>query len=213
MTFIENNLGFEYSTPEYIVFFGKKNSSLENLSSAYPQFRFKSLEQIHGSEIAESRHDSVNDRKADAHWTQEINLALVSKTADCTPVLAYDAHTKTVFAIHAGWRGVQQQIIPKALALTESALVFIGPHILLHSFEIQEDCFLALKDSTQLPCEVWYKERHADLHKIILSQIEELKSARVNSLLFDTKTDLRFHSYRRDKAEAGRQNSFIALKS
>lgn len=205
--FQETDLGFEYRTSCYLVFFGKKNSSIENLQDRYRDFTFKSLHQVHGNDLLHTTLQSENNLKADAHWTNERNLALISKSADCMPVLGFDSKNNRALAIHAGWRGVQSQIIPKSLKILDSSWdLFIGPHILQNSFEIQDDCFQLLNASTNLNSDEWYKNSCADLYKIVLSQIN---IAPFSTLLIDTKSDLRFHSFRRDRDKAGRQNNFI----
>ncbi len=214
MSFNETDLGFELKTDQYLVFFGKKDSSLEKLKKAYPSFKFKMLWQVHGNDLLHSTSISEENRKADAHWTEEKNLALISKSADCIPVLAFSKKLSRILAIHAGWRGVQNRIIPNSLQnLGASWDFFIGPHITKESFEIQNDCLELLKTCTRLNAKDWYQNQKADLTTIVFDQIKEVKSAQKSLTLeiFDTMTDLRFHSHRRDKEAAGRQNSFIVL--
>lgn len=214
MNFLETDLGFEFTTEKYLAFFGKKNSSLDNLKNAYPHFNFKLLHQVHGNELLHTDADSVNDRKADAHWTTEKNVALISKSADCIPVLAFSEAQNQILAIHAGWRGVQNRIIPKSLSTLGHTLdILIGPHITKNSFDIQTDCLDLLKQCTRLDLTKWFLNGRADLDAIILDQIEEIQASKksIRSLVYDTKTDLRFHSHRRDRDKAGRQNSFIVL--
>lgn len=214
VNFQETNLGFEYKTTNFFAFFGKKDSSVQNLKAAYPQFNFKSLHQVHGNEIVETTEDSLESIQADAHWTGKKKLALVVKSADCIPVLAYSREEKIIFAIHAGWRGVQNQIIPKTLTKLDSHWeILIGPHITKDSFEIKKDCLDLLKIGTSLPEKDWHQNNRADLLKIVKTQIKEASptSTLAPNLILDTKTDLRFHSHRRDQATAGRQNSFIVM--
>ncbi len=214
MIFQETELGFEYKGPNHFVFFGKKNSSIENLKNFYPQFTFKALWQVHGNNLINSIADSENNQKADAQWTEEKNLALISKSADCIPVLAYCQKLNRILAIHAGWRGVQNKIIPNSLQeLGSSWDLYIGPHITKNSFEIGNDCLNLLAECTQLNISDWFFDGKADLLKIVIDQIKESPASfnSVNELIFDTKTDLRFHSHRRDQNKAGRQNSFIVL--
>ena len=215
MSFKETNLGFEFRTAEFLVFFGKKESSLENLKQAYPQLNFKSLWQVHGNQLLHTNEDFENNSvKADAHWTDKKNLALVSKSADCIPVLAINKDRTKILAIHAGWRGVQNQIIPQSFQkLQDSWDIFIGPHITKASFEIQDDCFELLHQSTSLDSKKWFSNGKADLLKIVNEQLESISSIKnsVETLIFDTVLDQRFHSHRRDRELAGRQNSFVVL--
>ncbi len=214
MSFKETDLGFELKTDHYLVFFGKKDSSLENLKIAYPNFSFKMLWQVHGNDLLHSTSKSEENQRADAHWTEEKKLALISKSADCIPVLGFSKELNLVLAIHAGWRGVQNRIITKSLqSLGSSWDLFIGPHITKESFEIQNDCLELLKTCTRLDSKAWYDNQKADLTKIVFDQIKEVTTAQkpLTTMIFDTKTDSRFHSHRRDREAAGRQNSFIVL--
>ncbi len=52
---------------------------------------------------------------ADAVITESPNQAVWVASADCTPVLIGDRRTGRVAAIHAGWRGTAQRIVPKTL--------------------------------------------------------------------------------------------------
>lgn len=209
MNFKETDLGFELQTKDYFVFFGKKDSSIENLEKSYPQFSFKMLHQVHGNDILYTTANSENSLKADAHWTDEKGIALISKSADCVPLLAYDSENKRILAIHAGWRGVQNRIVPKSLEqLGSNWEIYIGPHITAQSFEIKDDCLNLLKLCTNLNQNDWYQNGKADLYKILKEQV---KGSSIKPFIFDTVTDLRFHSFRRDRDAAGRQNNFIVL--
>ncbi len=101
MSFVENEIGFEFRTAKFLVFFGKKNSSRENLQVAYPHLHFKGLHQVHGNVLLETNSQSPEDRQADAHWTTDKNVALLCKTADCIPVLAVDTNNQHVLSAHA----------------------------------------------------------------------------------------------------------------
>jgi YfiH family protein len=53
---------------------------------------------------------------ADGLITEQANQAVWVCSADCTPVLIADAKTGQVSAVHAGWRGTAQKIVPRAIA-------------------------------------------------------------------------------------------------
>ena len=78
--------------------------------------------------------------------TDAENVFLFVRSADCAPVLLYDANTKVIAAIHAGWRGTGQQIITKAIARMkneygsrpEDMYAYIGPCICVESYEVSQ---------------------------------------------------------------------------
>src|SRR5690606_35378219 len=108
--FRETDIGFEYAEARFLVFFGKYNSTIQNLRSHYPYLDWSWAKQVHGDQLLEAPVSS--DQRADAQWTQVSGLGLIVMTADCIPVLAVHKSTPMVLAIHAGWRGVANQIIP-----------------------------------------------------------------------------------------------------
>lgn len=65
-------------------------------------------------------------------------------TADCVPILLYDAQNSVSAAIHAGWRGMVKQIVPKTIARMvevfgskpESLRAAIGPCISGEIYEV-----------------------------------------------------------------------------
>jgi len=53
----------------------------------------------------------ISDDKTQALWVAG---------ADCNPVLIGDIKTRKVAAVHAGWRGTSQKIVPEAIALFQA---------------------------------------------------------------------------------------------
>jgi polyphenol oxidase len=54
--------------------------------------------------------------QADGLVSQQSQQSVWVCSADCTPVLIGDTHTGQVAAIHAGWRGTAERIVPAAIA-------------------------------------------------------------------------------------------------
>ena len=222
MLFEEKDFGYEFHSNQFLCFFGKFNSELQNLYKSYPNLDWVSLKQIHSDVLVESSQGLLNSTEADAHWSTKKNLALVTRTADCVPLLGYNTTSKNIISIHAGWKGVASGIVPKSLKkiAAENPLqdwqLFMGPHILQESFEIQSDVLKLLEKSTDLSSENWAtKDKNSyfvDLSKVLLAQIQSIgvPTGSVEKCLFDTKTNLKFHSHRRDRELSGRQISFIA---
>lgn len=226
----ETDIGFEINSPAFFFFFGKKNSSLENLQKAYPQYQFLKIKQIHGDQLHDWKNFEDLPVEADGHSTCLKKTALLIATADCVPVLIVHPHSMTVMALHAGWRGVAGRIIPRALqqlfsygAKAEEIFIIVGPHIQQNSFEVEEDvCSRLMVSSSKIDpkAQGWIARSnsnakfHVDLNAIVKLQISEFEipTDQVFNLILDTFSDLRFHSFRREKDQAGRQLSFVVRK-
>lgn len=85
----------------------------------------------------------------DVLMTDVPQLCIGVSTADCIPVLLYDADRHAVCAVHAGWRGTQQRVVQVAVrAMTEaygtrpeSLRAVIGPGISLDCFEVGDEVY------------------------------------------------------------------------
>lgn len=74
------------------------------------------LSQIHSDHIVEITTENCQQSlEGDAMITDTPGLALLIKTADCQALLLYDPLQKAIAAIHAGWKGLIQDIIPKTI--------------------------------------------------------------------------------------------------
>lgn len=227
-----HQLGLYFETSDVIAFFGNRLSSREALESAFPQYRFIALKQTHSDRtIASPFTGEAPD--ADAHFTREPRAALCIRTADCIPVLLFEPHSRTIAAVHAGWRGIENEIILKTCARLKSegmtltdAYAWIGPHIGPESFEVGQDVATQLEQrfqnvsgfsdrSTSLLPHSKPEKARVDLLSIARAQLLSvgLSQARVRELCIDTVTSNEHESFRRDRDKSGRQISFIVLKS
>ncbi|MFZ4403680.1 MAG: polyphenol oxidase family protein [Pseudobdellovibrionaceae bacterium] len=217
-------IGQELIYKDFLIFFGNKNSTLETIKSAYPELILRRIKQVHGDKAVLSSSDLGTIPEADGHYSTEKNIALTIITADCLPV--FWMHPNAYFAgIHAGWRGVHQQIVEKSLnqivpkGTTELTSVFIGPHIQKNSFEVDEDVKNQLLNFDLSPKdeEDFFTKKsikyYIDLSAILKFRLEknfQILSNNVYLSKIDTFSNDQFHSYRRDKEQSGRQLSFIA---
>ncbi|MGN7613017.1 peptidoglycan editing factor PgeF [Magnetococcales bacterium HHB-1] len=93
--------------------------------------------------------------EADAMITTETGLLLSILTADCVPILLYDAHqpqNRVVAAIHAGWRGTLAGVIDttitkmkKAGAKANTIVAVIGPAIQAKNYQVGAEVYQAFK--------------------------------------------------------------------
>lgn len=103
-------------------------------------------EQIHGSGLARvaladrGRGGASPDTAVpgtDGLITADEGLLLAVTVADCPPVLLADPEARAIAAVHSGWRGTAESIVPKAVermcrelnARPERILAAIGPAI------------------------------------------------------------------------------------
>lgn len=153
----------------------------------------------------------------DAVMTQIQGLVLGVSTADCIPIILYDAEHHAAAAVHAGWRGTQQRIVLKTIEEmrqtfgTSPALLrcVIGPGISMDSFEVGDEVYKAFVD-VALPMTDNVARRypahdgerwHLDLKEInrqqLLSAGIPADSIEVSSV--DTFTDEHYFSARREQ--------------
>lgn len=217
-----NPIGLEFVRDGFIYFFGMRDVSFEVLQKNYANLDFHFLRQTHSTKLVSSSTTAV---EADAHWTDSRKTALRISTADCLPVLV--SHPDFVCAIHAGWRGVHSGIIPLSMVELKNkygdldkVTVAIGPHILRNSFEVDFKLADEIKQNAlakyQCPDPVLPSATAGKcLIDLLLMARHQLQFVGINeeqiiTIPIDTKTDERFHSFRREKSGGTRNYSFIA---
>lgn len=129
------------------------------------------VKQVHGDRVLtpqEFEQENAEERPAaDGLITDSAQQSIWVASADCTPVLIGDRQTGRTAAIHAGWRGTAQRIVPKAIAkFTEAGSqlsdlrIALGPAIAGEVYQVSEDvavkvgasCFSDL--ATKTPTEI-----------------------------------------------------------
>ncbi len=91
----------------------------------------------------------------DAVVTNVSRLCIGVSTADCVPLLLYDALRGCVAAVHAGWRGTIACIAEKAVAAMQQCYgcspdairAVVGPSISLDAFEVGDEVYDAFRDA------------------------------------------------------------------
>lgn len=110
------------------------------------------VKQVHGNIVlAPSEVEAMQPRleaeapPADGLMTEQPNQAVWVCSADCTPVLIADGQTGQVAAVHAGWRGTAQKIVPQAIARLQAQgsnltdlRIALGPAISGEVYQVSE---------------------------------------------------------------------------
>ncbi len=178
------------------------------------------LEQVHGTGVFEVRGDAADTPRADAAVTRERGRPLVILTADCLPLLLCSDDGAVIAAAHAGWRGLAAGVIERTAAAmaTDPAQLqaWLGPCIGLPSYEVGEEVRAAFVDADAgvAACFVPTRPGHwrCDLAALARRRLAAIGVTRLAGGGFDTCTDGRFYSYRRDGARSGRFASLIWLE-
>lgn len=171
------------------------------------------VKQIHSNLVLRAGHPGLLG-EGDALITNEPNLAISVRTADCYPILLADTRNQAVAAIHAGWRGTAGRIVIETLErmkiefATEPGDISaaIGPGIGACCYEVGEDV------SSRFGFAV---RTHLDLVSENRKQLESagVLAQNITALGVCTYCDTeRFFSYRREKDKAGRMTSYIRIR-
>ena len=175
------------------------------------------LQQVHGDNVIELLSEPGQACEADAALTRQVNTACTVMTADCLPLLVCDVDATVVAAIHAGWRGLQQNIIRKTLQTmavpVEKLHVWLGPAISAQAYEVDEQVYQQFKDYEK--AFTVSRSRHwlMDLYAIARMQLHEIGVHSIYGGEYCTVNDSElFFSHRREQ-KTGRMASMIWLES
>ena len=173
------------------------------------------LEQVHGCGVST---DKQMMQQADASVTNVVGQVCAVMTADCLPVLITDQKGLYVAAVHAGWRGLQQQIIlsciKKIPLVAKSLLVWLGPAIGPAAFEVGSEVRAQFLQQNPKFIASFINSKHKGKWMMDMAGIARLQLAaagveQIYGGQFCTYTDAtRFYSYRRD-SHTGRMASLI----
>lgn len=149
--------------------------------------------------------------------TDKEGIALITRFADCTPILLFDPIKRVQANIHSGWKGTLQRIGANGIDVMKKQfncdpndiIAIIGPTIGKEDFEVDIDVMQMFKDEFDFHNEIIRKKDEIkyliDLpttsKKILLSK--GIKEENITTVDLSTKSDPIFHSYRRDKEDFG----------
>lgn len=180
------------------------------------------LRQVHGNTVAElGPLPSPDEPQADAAVSHLPGTVLAVLTADCLPVLFCADDGSAIGVAHAGWRGlatgVLEAVAEQMQRPAERILAWLGPCIGASSYEVGEEVRAAFIDHAGEAARCFIPTRpghwHCDLAALARQRLAAAGIARVHGGGFDTLTDPRWYSYRREGARSGRFASLIWLEN
>ena len=166
---------------------------------------------------------------ADGMITNLKGIALGIKIADCQSIFLVDEENEVIANIHSGWKGTVLKILKNAVNLmnknynTDISKIkaYINPSILGCHFEVDEDVYLAFKNSfKELDVDNYTTyEHHINKYYIDQEQLNKdylitlgLKEENITlSSICTVCNNETIHSYRADKELEGRNVAVISL--
>jgi YfiH family protein len=172
------------------------------------------LRQVHGTDVAEGPA-GADEPVADAAVARGPGQVLAILTADCLPVLFASVDGQTIGAAHAGWRGLAAGVLENTVKAmgAEGIRAWMGPAIGGGSYEVGEEVREAFVSQDPGAAEAFRPTRPGhwlcDLYALARRRLAAAGVTEVSGGGFDTLTDDRLYSYRRDGAQSGRFASLV----
>ena len=219
-TRMRNNLVI-YNTPDWLKAF-TTGKGVEPEQLGIGQDALVLPRQTHSDHVLWSQK-AGRPEDTDAVITDSLGLCVCVKTADCIPILLYDARQRIVAAVHAGWRGTVAGIVKKTIKemmpLSPADLhAIIGPGISLECFEVgdevydvfQREQFPMQRIARRFPAdggESW----HIDLWEANRWLMEQEGVADIFVQGICTRNSMDFYSARRETINTGRNYNGIMI--
>ncbi len=176
------------------------------------------LDQIHGADCVDASLRFEQPPAADAAFADRPGVVCAVLTADCLPILLSDRAGSMVAAVHAGWRGLANGVIPNAVScLTAAAelIAWVGPGIGPRHYRVGPDLrerFMTHDSAHERAFQTRPDGDYANLALIAQQQLLQSGVSHVTlSGLCTYEDSARFYSFRRD-AVCGRFASLIWIE-
>lgn len=169
------------------------------------------VQQVHSGTVREPS-DPGDAGSGDALVTDRPGLLLEVRTADCIPILLVDPVRKAVAAVHAGWRGTEARIAAKTVSelswrfQCRDLEAAIGPGIEVCCFEVGPEVAERFGGAGRMTLDL-----------VELNRAQLLEAGVAAGRIFRAGGCTRcgvdlYHSYRRDRDNAGRMASAIGIR-
>ncbi|MEO9324660.1 laccase domain-containing protein [Nocardioides sp. C4-1] len=173
------------------------------------------MSQVHGSRVVVAAPGGPRP-EADGIVTDRPGVVLVTRAADCVPVLLADAAAGVVGAAHAGRPGVAAGVVAATVEAmrdlgARDVTAWVGPHVCGACYEVPQqlqDDVAALVPATRATTS--WGTPSLDLGAGVRAQLEAAGAAVVD-VAACTRESADLYSHRRDGARAGRHAGLVRL--
>lgn len=189
------------------------------------------VKQIHGNHVIhvdkqQSGEGWLKDQdlklEGDGLVTTDPGLPLAIKTADCLPVMLADDQGRAVAIMHAGWRGLVNEILNQGVQKIQTLLsieskrllAILGPCISAQNFTVTSELFNVFTKIDRKAMIIKGETGFVDMHTIARTQL--LKLGLIDSHIIQVPgctfaEPEHYFSYRRDQGTTGRMLSMIQI--
>ena len=171
------------------------------------------MRQVHGADVAVPS-GSAGRPEADALVSFAEGLALLTRVADCVPVLLVDRGSGQVGAVHAGREGMTAGVVGAAVERMRAdgatdLVAWVGPRICGRCYEVPDEMRAAVaKREPAAYAETSWGTPALDVGAAVVAQLERA-GVEVVDVGGCTREEPRLHSYRRDGQAAGRSAGVV----
>ena len=166
------------------------------------------MHQTHSNKVIEIKKSNYKKKIiADAMITKMNDIVLGVLTADCAPIIIYDARNKIIGCIHAGWKGAFSGVIKNTINRIKKSnsnnkfYASVGPCIDKKSYEVDSDFYKKFISKSKNYKNYFSKKNKTkmlfNLRKFVTDKLLKL-NVKVDQVNRDTFTEsANFFSYRR----------------
>lgn len=163
--------------------------------------------------------------QTDGLITDKVNIGTLTRFADCSPIILFDANKRVFANIHSGWKGTLERIGAEGVKLLKEKynsnprdlIAVIGPTIGKNDFEVDYDVASKFDEEFSYMDNIMLRKKQEKwtidlqtINKNILLEcgllIENIEIVNLSTVANDF-----LHSYRRDKSKFGLMASVAIL--
>ena len=206
--------GDEFSDDPSVV---ERNRSM--LAAAFGVSRIVAMTQVHGADVVFVDDATLEAPVADAMITDQPDLALLVRAADCTPVVLADPQARLIGVVHAGREGLVEGVVTAAVREMRQRgatriQAWVGPRACGSCYEVPAE--MAEAGAAVVPearSTTSWGTPALDVGNGVIAQLkaEDVHVTDIGEGVC-TIEDESFFSYRRQGKASGRQGAIVVLR-
>lgn len=191
-------------------YFPKAIQSFETIANfIHKKFsNFVNTRQLHTNKVLFIDKPTFIEIIADGIVTNNKELVLCVRTADCAPILFMDKTHRVIGACHAGWRGALNGVIQNTISMMiehgaklDTIVAAVGPLLQKESFDCKQDMRNSVlqKDANFIKFFESYEDGYKfDFQSFVVHMLKKAGLKNITTSNIDTFTNNDYPSFRRD---------------